>query len=712
MATGTPLNPASGWSNHALARGLAAEHGRIVAVITLCLMILIQAVVAQSGFNRIGQSLIDLYHRLSPRIVENLPVIIVDIDEATLKAQGQWPWPRTRLAELINKVGQMKPLAIGLDIIMPEADRLSPSRFAAEHPGLAADLRQRLSGLPSNDAILAQTIARWPVVLGRAALTKKQQPDTLAPAPQTPVQIRGYKPQDFLTTFPDHLTNVALIEKAAMGFGYLNSIQDPDSIMRRMPTVIRIGDQMAPTMAVELIRAAIGANWIETDAVPEGITGIRIGQVALPTARDGWVDLHFSAADSRRRISAQKILNGSVDKNILAQKLVLIGVTGLGIADVYATPVTARMDGVELQAQFVENLLYGLRLIKEPDSTATQVMLLLLAAGLLIAFGPILGTGFMTAATIITIMLALLVGFEYFRLARQIVDPGFIILSLLLTYLVMMIAQLIEEDRDRRVMAHNLLIEREDNARMSGELNAAREIQMGILPDPESIQGLPDDLEVHAFLEPAREVGGDLYDLFMLDEHRLFFVIGDVSGKGVPASLFMALSKALCKSAALRSDASVAELMTTANVEISRENPAYMFVTAVAGIIDARTGEIEYCNAGHDAPLVVAPGQATVSVDSDGGPPLCVIDDFDYPLDHARLAPGETLVLTTDGVNEAMTASQKMFGGHRLIQNLTHNADDNSPKNLAAKLYENVKEFVAGAEPNDDITIVAIRYRG
>ena len=135
-------------------------------------------------------------------------------------------------------------------------------------------------------------------------------------------------------------------------------------------------------------------------------------------------------------------------------------------------------------------------------------------------------------------------------------------------------------------------------------------------------------------------------------------------------------------------------------------------MTAVAGIIDARTGEIEYCNAGHDAPLVVAPGQATVSVDSDGGPPLCVIDDFDYPLDHARLAPGETLVLTTDGVNEAMTASQKMFGGHRLIQNLTHNADDNSPKNLAAKLYENVKEFVAGAEPNDDITIVAIRYRG
>jgi adenylate cyclase len=706
------VTPPPGWSSHALARGLAAEHGRIVAVITLCLMILIQAIVAQSGFNRMGQSLIDFYHRLSPRIVENLPVIIVDIDEATLRAQGQWPWPRTRLAELIDKVGQMKPLAIGLDIIMPEPDRLSPGRFAAAHPGLSADLQQRLTGLPSNDAVLAQTIARWPVVPGRAALTQKQQPGALTPVPQTPVQITGYPPQGFITGFPDHLTNTAVIEKSATGFGYLNSIQDPDSIMRRMPTVIRIGDQMAPTMAAELIRVAIGANWIETEATAKGMTGVRIGQVVLPTAPDGWINLHFSDADPRRRVSAQKILNGSVDQNILAQKLVLIGVTGLGIADVYATPVTPRMDGVEIQAQFIENLLYGLRLIKAPDQAATQAMLLLLMAGLLIAFGPVLGIGFMTAATVITITLAMFVGFEYFRLARQIVDPGIFVLGLVLTYLVMMMARLIEDDRDRRLMTHSLQIEREDNARMSGELSAAREIQMGILPDPDNIQGLPDSLEVHAFLEPAKEVGGDLYDLFMLDDHRLFFVIGDVSGKGVPASLFMALSKALCKSAALRSDASVAQLMTTANIEISRENPAYMFVTAVAGIIDARTGEIEYCNAGHDSPLVVTSGKASISLDCDGGPPLCVIDDFDYPLDHAQLAPGDTLVLTTDGVNEAMTASQKMYGGHRLIQCLSQHADDNSPKNLIAKLYDSVKEFVAGAEPNDDITVMAIRYRG
>ncbi|MBT3788923.1 MAG: CHASE2 domain-containing protein [Alphaproteobacteria bacterium] len=701
----------TGWSGHPLARGLAVEHGRLLAVIVLILVVLAQSVISQSGFNRVGQSLQDFYHRLAPRDVTSLPVVIVDIDEATLKAQGQWPWPRTRLAELIDKVGRQKPLAIGLDIIMPEPDRLSPGRFAREQPGIPAELGRQLATLPSNDNLFAQTIARWPVALGRAALTVKQQSGDLAPVPQTPVQISDSRQLASFPQFADHLTNTREIEKTAFGYGYLNSVLDPDGIMRRVPTVIKVSKQLAPTMGVELIRIALGANWIETMKTADGVDGVRIGDIVLPTDPDGWIDLHFSPADPRRRVSAQKIFQGAIDKSLLENKLVMIGVTGLGVADVYSTPVTPRMDGVEIQAQFIENLLYGTRLAKSPDSGASVLIALLIVASLIIVLGPRFGPGFMTAATVAIVALSLVVGFEFFRLAQQLVDPGFLILGVVLSYLVMMVARIIEDDQDRRLMSFNLLVEREDNARMSGELNAAREIQMGILPDPENIEGLPENLDLHAFLEPAREVGGDLYDLFMLDEHRLFFVIGDVSGKGVPASLFMALSKALCKSAALRTDASVAELMTTANREISRENPAFMFVTAVAGVIDSRTGELEFCNAGHDSPCVVAPGLATKSLNSDGGPPLCVIDDFDYPLDKARLEPGETLVLTTDGVNEAMTASQKMYGTDRLTVCLTRNSDNNAPKNVVATLYDDVKTFVAGAEPNDDITVVAIRFR-
>ena len=138
-----------GWSFHPLAQTIATQRGRPLAVIIVAAVVLLQIIVGETGFNRIGQSLLDFYHRMSPRQVENLPVVIVDIDEKTLEAQGQWPWPRTRLADLIGKVGEAGPLAIGLDIIMPEADRLSPERFGTSQQGLSAQTRAELSALPS-----------------------------------------------------------------------------------------------------------------------------------------------------------------------------------------------------------------------------------------------------------------------------------------------------------------------------------------------------------------------------------------------------------------------------------------------------------------------------------------------------------------------------------------------------------------------------------
>ena len=197
----------------------------------------------------------------------------------------------------------------------------------------------------------------------------------------------------------------------------------------------------------------------------------------------------------------------------------------------------------------------------------------------------------------------------------------------------------------------------------------------------------------------------------MVDGHRLYFMVGDVSGKGVPASLFMALSKALCKSAVLRQGGTVADLMSVANAEISRENPAFMFVTAVAGILDTDTGALEYCNAGHDAPLVVDGAGNVRALDSMGGPPICVMDDFDYPVDHATLAPGELLLLYTDGVGEAMRVDEAMYGSERVETFMKWVAPKDSDRHTVESLFREVKAFVDGNEPNDDITILALRYR-
>jgi serine phosphatase RsbU (regulator of sigma subunit) len=210
-------------------------------------------------------------------------------------------------------------------------------------------------------------------------------------------------------------------------------------------------------------------------------------------------------------------------------------------------------------------------------------------------------------------------------------------------------------------------------------------------------------------LVPAQEVGGDLYDAFMLDEHRLCFMIGDVSGKGVPASLFMALTKTLAKSLARREHAPLDQLLRVVNDEVSRENPASMFVSAIIGIIDDRSGEVELCNAGHNAPIVLRSMGPPQELDGASGPPLCVDEESPYAMQRLKLASGDILLLITDGVTEAENEHQARYGAERAIECFAreHSAD---AAGVCVRLHEDVKKFIAGAPPSDDLTIVAVRF--
>jgi serine phosphatase RsbU (regulator of sigma subunit) len=213
-------------------------------------------------------------------------------------------------------------------------------------------------------------------------------------------------------------------------------------------------------------------------------------------------------------------------------------------------------------------------------------------------------------------------------------------------------------------------------------------------------------------MEPAREVGGDLYDFFMVGDSRLFFTVGDVSGKGMPASIFMALSKALYKSAALRSLPDLGRTMAEANVEITRENPELLFVTLVACMLDAETGELAYCNAGHEPPQVIAAGGGSVRQLEGAGPPLCTLENYPYETVHARLARGESLVLVSDGVAEAMNPAGEFFGRGRLGRLLATMPAGIAAAQLVRTIHDEVRGFSAGADMADDVTILVVRWLG
>ena len=248
--------------------------------------------------------------------------------------------------------------------------------------------------------------------------------------------------------------------------------------------------------------------------------------------------------------------------------------------------------------------------------------------------------------------------------------------------------------------------------RIEGELSAARSIQMGMLPD---CFALPDHAEcdLHAILEPAKAVGGDLFDFFLLDEHRLFILIGDVSDKGVPAALFMAVTKTLFSVEARRDSTSVARIMERVNATLCQNNPEGMFVTVFAGILDLHTGEIIYSDGGHERPLALRQdGRPELVEKQRGGLVLGFDPGVAYQEEVIRLAPGEGLVIYTDGVSEAMNAKHEMFMVTRLNEALAPVCCETPAQAIIANVIGAVKSFVGGHPQSDDITLLALRWRG
>jgi len=307
-------------------------------------------------------------------------------------------------------------------------------------------------------------------------------------------------------------------------------------------------------------------------------------------------------------------------------------------------------------------------------------------------------------------------GFAAYLWARLLLDAATPAMGLLLLFGALLASSLSEATRRRRALELEVQAQREHAARVAGELEAAQRIQTGILPRAD-VLAAEARVTLAASMTPAREVGGDLYDFYMLDDDRLFFLIGDVSGKGLGASMFMAVSKALYKSVGLRaSDAAdlAGACMRQANREVSRENPEAMFVTVFAGILDLASGELSYCNAGHDNPYVLRSGTAEMRRLADGdGPPLCVVDDFAYAGAHSRLEPGEMLCLITDGVTEAQNAAGELYGGARLQTVLERCAQARADcAAVLAAVTRDVAAFTGPVEPADDLTLLALHWQG
>ena len=714
-ATGRQLAAPAHGKGRIWLRLLTSAHGRPLGAAVLAAMLVVFLLPGVEAVIQLRMALFDTYQKLAPRTRQSAPAVIVAIDEKSLAQLGQWPWPRTVTADLIQAVARAGPAAIGVDVLMPEPDRLSPTNIARLIDRVDPKLAARLAKLPSNDSILAETLRRYPVALGVAGV-EQRDPDSRQAGRAAPFRIKGEDPKPHLRQFAGGLRSLDELDAAARGHGLL-SVDPRGGVVRRVPMTATINGTLTPALSMETLRLASGNAAFLITSDRKGVRGIGVGDLFVPTNSDGTIWVHFGPHDEDRFVSAVDVLRGEADPELMRGKIALIGATGLGLLDYQTTPIGERIPGIEIHAQILESIFDGNLLHRPGYLEYVEAVLLAVLGGLMIFAVPTVKAR-MSALLFAALFAGLLaLGFGLYFWLELLLDVAWPALTGTILFGVMLSGALAEADAQRRALRRALDTEREAAARAAGELEAARRIQMGMLP-PSSAKFYDDArFSLQALIETAKSVGGDLYDFFKLDGERLFFMVGDVAGKGLPASIFMAVSKALYKSAALRSQgrsgAAIGEVMQAANQEIARDNPEMLFVTVFAGILDLNSGELHFCNAGHDTPYMLrADRKNPERIEGDSGPPLCVIEDYPYKAETYRMSPGETLFVFTDGVTEAMNATEELYGRQRLFAALKSVRDMKEASEAVNTVRDDVRLFVGEIERSDDLTILALRWNG
>ena len=383
----------------------------------------------------------DTYQRLSPRPDVGTPVIIVDIDDASLSRIGQWPWPRTRIAELVRKLHDAGTAVIGMDIILAEPDLTSPENVIPlwGATDAVARIRDAVEHLPEHDAVLADAVRHAPVVTG-FALTRN--PNAVRPPRPYTIEISGPSPLPVLPEFAGAVANLPRIDAGARGVGGFNFLPAVDGVLRRIPLLLRIGKDISPSFSVEMLRVLLGAGGYEVRVEEAGVEGalpaieeVAVGGLVIPTDKAGRMWLHFTRPQTRHSLPAWRVLAGEIGDERLSGHVVAVGTSAAGLKDLRATPLDLAASGVAVHAAAVEQMLLG-HFLERPAWVEPVEIIYTLVLGLVLilllrrlkALGcAVLGVFAVTAAT----------GLSWYAYTehRLLIDPVLPSLAALLVYM-------------------------------------------------------------------------------------------------------------------------------------------------------------------------------------------------------------------------------------------------------------------------------------
>jgi adenylate cyclase len=421
----------------------------------ICLVLLIGiAALRHADFGPIEELRVrtfDFYQRFDPRVKTLRPVTVIDIDEPSLKKLGQWPWPRTYIADMVINLSNLGAAVVAFDIVFSEPDRLNPDVAAKSMRYLDELTRSRLRELPSNDQVLADSLRRARVVLGETGLVSVVS-EIDKDLPFTGFATLGSKAgiEPHFYEFDGLLRNVPMLEKVAAGRGLLTIVPERDGIVRRVPMMLRAQGQMMPSLSLEMLRVLSGTSTILAKYDELGVKSVGVRGLDIPTDKDGQFWVHFARQDPSIYVSAASVLDGTAPLDKIKGKLVLIGTSAVALNDLKTTPVSAAMPGVEIHAQVLEAALLHAVLAQPNYAVMLEFLSAIILGILVIIFAPNFGPVTLVAVGALFATVLFGTSWYFYKHDRLLIDFTYPLLSTTAIYLTLIFASFVREQAQRR----------------------------------------------------------------------------------------------------------------------------------------------------------------------------------------------------------------------------------------------------------------------
>ncbi len=666
------------------------KHTNYFVFLTLLVFLILIKIINPAFVKSISYLSFDLYQKVFAEKKDS-DVVIIDIDESSLGKFGQFPWNRKVFADILDKINESNPKAIGFDIFFTEKDKQSPDEIIKSYGLVPSDMAE-LQNLKSPDEIFSEKLKQSKsiiAVLG-SNVPSHSNYDRKAKAR---FLSKGGDPKKFTYSYPYSIGSLEVLEKDVKGLGSISFLDQLDGIIRSLPLVVQFDKKIYPTMGLEMVRVGSKQKNIYIELNEVGIQRISARPYKINSDPNGIIWIKYKKSDKNQYISAGDVYDGKFQSDFFTDKYVLIGASAQGLFDLVKTPLGITIPGVEVHANVIENILDQSYLIRNPNTYIFELLFSIIVALITFILSQRVKPKLSLSIFFGNILAIIVIGFYIYKFRSELVDMSYPIFIVTVTFLTGLYFRFIEENK---IALDNL----QKEAKLLKERELAAGVQKSLFPDISKFENF-----IFAKNVPARDVSGDYFDVVRSTPEEYFFTLADVSGKGVKAGMYMAKASSIFRTLT-NLKFPLEKVVFGVNNELVEAKFKGMFVTAVFGKLNIKTGELVFINAGHESILTFDQNKNYEYIKSEM-PPIGIVKYFTESMvkSNTMNLKDKTFVVYTDGVTEGYLKNGEELGAEG-VQKIIDGMSEVTPKTIVESIE---KELNWGAEKlRDDITCMAI----